>query len=452
MSGEAILIKGGRVVDSSGSKRADLLIENGRIARCEKGLGAGGARVIEASDRLVMPGLVDMHVHLREPGAERSETIETGCAAAAAGGFTAIVAMPNTDPPIDSVELVRAVRAKSEQLGLCHVEVAGCVSKGRRGEAPSEMLAMAKAGVRLFTDDGASISDAALLKLALANSEEFGFIVADHPEDPALCGEGSGGAKESSMPGEFIRGVIKPGCINEGTLAEKLGLPGRPREAEEAIVARDLAVLASVGGRLHLQHITVSESVDLVKKAKARGLPVTAEATPHHLVFTEEALSDYDPLYKVNPPLRTSADVESLRQALEEGVIDVIATDHAPHAPELKEAPLEEAPAGIASLQVAFSFLYTELVISGILSLEALVGLMSTKPARLLGLEEHGGPIKEGSPANLFVFDPSVAWEFDPARGYSKACATPYAGRKLTGLVTHTVFEGKLVVDEGELV
>lgn len=451
MTAERLLIRGGDVVDPAGPSTADLLIEDGRIVRRSKGIKASGARVVDAGGMFVMPGLVDLHVHLREPGGERSETIESGCRAAAAGGYTAVVAMPNTDPPIDSVELVRSLRASAAAVGICDVEVSACVTKGRGGSVPSEMALLASEGVRLFTDDGVCVRSASLLKLALANSAEWGFVVADHPEDVSLVGDeddvvGDGGV------GLIPHGTSRPlaGCMNEGELSEKLGLRGRPREAEEIIVARDLAILEATGGRLHLQHLTTSRSVELLRGARERGLAVTAEVAPHHLLFTEEAVAGYDPLYKVNPPLRTRHDVESLREALAEGVIDAVATDHAPHAPELKELPFEEAPAGIAGIEVAFALLFTELVAGEILSIEDLVSSMSSRPAAILGLSDHGGPLEEGSAANLFVFDPSRIWEFDPLSGYSKARATPYAGRKLQGRVVYTMFGGSLVVNEGE--
>jgi dihydroorotase len=453
LSANPLLVRGGTVVGPNGRAADDLLLENGRIMRRGKGLRSSKARVIDASEMLILPGLVDMHAHLREPGGEHSETVETGCRAAAAGGYTAVVAMPNTEPPIDAPELVRSVRSAASAVGYCDVEVAACVSRGRRGLQPSEMALMASHGVRIFTDDGACVRSASVLKLALVNSAAFGFVVADHPEDPSLVGEDQFSTGDANGPSDDPgTGRSVPGCMNLSELSERLGLPGRPKEAEETIVARDLAILEATGGRLHLQHLTTKESVDLVRRAKDRGLSVTAEVTPHHLVFTEESLNEYDPLYKVNPPLRTAGDVEGLRDAILERVIDVIATDHAPHAPELKDRPLEEAPAGIAGLEVAFPFLYTELVCQGVLPLEDLVRLMSWRPAEILGLDDHGRPLDEGATANLFAFDPSPVWEFDPFVGQSKAKATPYAGRKFNGKVVHTVYRGKLVVEEGAVI
>lgn len=451
MSGGRLLVHGGTVVDPDGPSTEDLLVEGGRVVKRGKGIKDPPARVIDARDKLVVPGLVDMHVHLREPGAEGSETVESGCRAAAAGGYTAIVAMPNTEPPIDSPEMVRAVRSAASAAGRCDVEVAACVTRGRRGQAPSEMALLAGEGVRLFTDDGACIRSASVLRLALINSAAMGFVVADHPEDPSLVGEDLGSIDDRGGCADLQQGGRRvPGCMNEGELSERLGLPGRPREAEVVAVARDLAILESVGGRLHLQHLTTSHSVDLVRRAKERGLRVTAEVTPHHLIFTEESVADYDPLYKVNPPLRPGSDVEGIREALTEGVIDAVATDHAPHAPELKAVPFEEAPAGIAGIEVAFPLLYGELVAGGIVSVEYLVKLMSSRPARILQLDDHGGPLEEGAAANLFVFDPSWVWVFDPSHASSRARATPYAGRKFTGRVVCTVRRGVPVFEEGE--
>ncbi|MER3396441.1 MAG: dihydroorotase [Acidimicrobiia bacterium] len=447
---ETLLIRGCEVVGPDGVTQADLLIEDGRILKMGRGIRHARARVIDASGMLVFPGLVDMHTHLREPGQERSETIETACRAAVAGGYTAVVAMPNTNPPVDSPEIVVSVRSKANAVRLVDVEVAACVTRHRSGYRLTEMGRLAGLGVRLFTDDGTCVRSAAALKLALTNSARMGFIVADHPEEPSLVGEDlvSQSLEEESRFGYGARERRGVGCINEGEISSRLGLPVRPREAETVIVSRDLAILAAVGGRLHLQHLSTSDSFDLLKRAKESGLSVTAEVAPHHLVFTEEAASGCDPVYKVNPPLRTRFDLEAAREALVEGVVDVVATDHAPHAPELKELAFEEAPAGIASIEIAFSLLYTELVCNGVLSIQDLVRLMSSRPAEILGLEDHGGPLQEGSAANVAVFDPSRTWEYDPSVSYSKAKASPYAGRKFNGRVVLTIYRGQVVFEE----
>ncbi len=467
-TGGRLLIRGGDVYGPEGLLRADVLVAGGRVVEVGKGILDPRAREVDASGMLVLPGLVDLHAHLREPGGERSETVFSGCSAAVAGGYTAVVAMPNTTPPIDSEVVLAAVESAARKAGLCHVEVAACVSRGRLGFRLTEMATLAERGVRLFTDDGSCIRSARLLRLALMNSAALGFVVADHPEDLSLVGEdpadseaalvepgganagphGPGGPEVGSAAG---KGATGPGVMNEGPLSEKLGLKGRPREAEEVVVARDLAVLAAVGGRLHLQHVTTRESLDHIRRAKEKGLAVTAEVTPHHLVFTEEALASYDPLYKVNPPLRTADDSEALVEGIASGLVDAVATDHAPHPPESKMAPLDVAPAGIAGIQVAFPLLYTEFVCSGALQLSDLVRAMSLSPARVLGLGDQGCPISEGAAANFFVFDPSRSWVFDPSDSFSAARATPYTGRKFTGKVVHTVAAGRLVFSEGQV-
>ncbi len=468
-AGERLLVRGGDVLGPQGLLRADLLVADGRVVEVGKGLLDPRARELDASGMLVLPGLVDLHTHLREPGGERSETVLSGCSAAVAGGYTAIVAMPNTAPPIDSEVVLAAVESAARKAGLCHVEVAACVSRGRLGFRPTEMATLAARGVRLFTDDGSCIRSARLLRLALVNSAALGFVVADHPEDPSLVGEdpadavaGSVGPPgtapvslgEAGAPGTgTAAGSVTsgPGVMNEGPLSEKLGLKGRPREAEEVAVARDLVVLAAVGGRLHLQHVTTRESLEHIRRAKEKGLAVTAEVTPHHLVFTEEALASYDPLYKVNPPLRTADDSEALVEGIASGLVDAVATDHAPHPPESKMAPLDVAPAGIAGIDVAFPLLYTEFVCAGVLQLSDLIRVMSLSPAKVLGLGDQGCPISEGAAANFFVFDPSRSWVFDPSDSFSSARATPYAGRKFTGKVVHTVVAGRLVFSEGQV-
>jgi dihydroorotase len=489
-----ILLKGGTVVDppprppSGGAvssygdhsvlsetegrlEDADLLIRDGRVVRRGKGLSSRTAKVVDVSGAFIFPAFVDLHTHIREPGARGSEDMESACKAAVLGGYGAVVAMPNTEPPIDSREAARAFLGRARSLGLCHVEVAGCITERRRGARLAPLATMAHEGVRIFTDDGAYLLDSFLMRSALKWARALGVVIADHPEESFLVTEGTGyrgfGGLGSRVTAVFGRsgGDESPavgserdwgsGVANEGSLSGRLGLGGRPKEAEEVAVSRDLVLCRSTGGRLHLMHLSVAESVGLVRRAKEAGAPVSCEVTPHHLCFTEDVLVNLDPVYKVNPPLRTKADTEALVEGLADGTIDAIATDHAPHAPELKELPFAEAPPGIAGLEVAASICYEVLVASGALGPIRFSEVMSAAPAAIAGLDTSLGfglPLLEGSPAHITVFDPSRLWQFDPQVAATKAKLSPYAGRKLSGKVTHTFVGGVHLVEEGELV
>jgi len=418
-----IVLKGGEVLDGGGRRRADVVVSDGAIAVVGADLDADV--VLDAAGCVVAPGLVDLHTHLRQPGREEAETVETGSRAAALGGFTAVVAMPNTEPAIDDASSVRELHALA-RTALCDVEVAGAITVGRAGERLTPMAEMAELGVRLFTDDGTGVQDARLMRRALEYAGGLGVTLAQHCEDTALA---SGGH------------------MHEGEWSSRLGMPGQPAEAEELMVMRDIALSRLTGARVHLQHLSTAGSVAMVRAARAEGLAVTAEATPHHFTLTDASCAGFDPVFKVNPPLRTDADVAAVKAGLADGTLDAIATDHAPHAPHLKEQPFDQAPPGMLGLETALALALTELD----LSLDEIIGLLSWRPAAIAGIaDRHGGRIEPGRPANLCVIDPAAVWVVDPDRLASRARNTPYAGRKLTGRVRHTLWRGEAVVIDGE--
>jgi dihydroorotase len=424
MSG--LLVRGGTVVDESGSRRADVLVAGGMIVEVGEGLAAdSGTRVLDAGGCLVAPGLVDLHAHLRQPGQEEAETIETGTRAAALGGYTAVVAMPNTDPPADCASVVRDVLELAEGA-TCAVFPAGTITVGRAGRCLAPLAEMAAMGVRLFTDDGAGVQDAGLMRRAMEYASVLGITLAQHCEDDQLAAGGH---------------------LHEGEWSSRLGIPGIPAEAEELMVARDIALARLTGAPVHFLHLSTAGSVALVRAAKGEGLAVTAEAAPHHFTLTAAATSGYDPVFKVNPPLRTDADVDAVRCGLADGTIDAIATDHAPHPPEAKEAPFDQAPPGMLGLETALALSLTEL---GLPDADVL-GLLSWRPARIAGVDdEHGGPVAAGRPAHLCVVDRRATWVVEPDRLASRSRNTPYAGRTVSGRVRHTVFRGEAVVIDGE--
>ena len=424
-----LLVRGGRVVDSTGERGADVLVSDGAVRAVAPDVDPPpGSTVLDAGGCVVAPGLVDLHVHLRQPGREEVETVESGARAAALGGYTAIVAMPNTEPAIDCASAVREVM----DLGAgaaCDVHPAGAVTKGRRGEELAPLAEMAALGVRLFTDDGRGVQDPRLMRRALEYASALGVTLAQHCEDEQLAAGGH---------------------MHEGEWSSRLGIPGAPAEAEELMVMRDVALArltAPLGSRIHFQHLSTTGSLAIVRAAKAAGLSVTAEVTPHHLTLTDATVAGYDPVFKVNPPLRPPADVEGARAGVEDGTVDAIATDHAPHALEDKERPFDEAPPGMLGLETALAVVLTELD----LPISRVLALLSWQPARIAGLGgAHGGPIAEGRPANLCVIDPSAVWLVEPHRLASRSRNTPFAGRKLTGRVRHTVLWGEPVVVDGE--
>lgn len=422
----AVALRGADVLDQRGRRRADVVVADGMIvavgADAAKDAPAG-TTVLDARGCVVAPGLVDLHAHLREPGGEEAETVETGARAAALGGFTAVVAMPNTDPPVDSAAVARDVLALGRAAAV-EVAVAGAITMGRRGERLAPMAELAELGVRLFTDDGAGVQDGALMRRALDYARGLGVTLAQHCEDAALA---AGGA------------------MHEGKWSSLLGVPGTPAVAEEAMVARDIALVRATGSRLHFLHLSTAGSVELVRRAKAEGLPLSAEATPHHLALTDEACAGYDPVFRVNPPLRSASDVDALRAGLADGTVDAIATDHAPHPAEAKEAPFDAAPPGMVGLETALA------VALSVTDLERAVAAMSWRPAAIAGLApRHGGPLVPGAAANLCVIDPQATWTVDAARLASRSRNTPFAGWTLAGRVRHTVVDGELVVVDEE--
>ena len=420
-----LVLKSGTVIDATGTRpNTDVAIAEGRIVEVGTNLGGGDATV-DASGLVVGPGLVDLHTHLREPGREEAETVETGSRAAALGGYTAVVAMPNTEPAIDSAAVVRHILDLGTKA-LTDVRVAGAITVGRAGKQLAPLAEMAELGVKLFTDDGSGVQDTRLMRRALEYASSLGVTLAQHCEDEALA---SGGH------------------MHEGEWSSRLGIPGMPAEAEELMVARDIALSRLTNSPVHFLHLSTRRSIELVREAKANGLRVTAEAAPHHFTLTHAAVERYDTRFKVNPPLRTDDDVEAVKEGLADGTIDAIATDHAPHTQEAKEAAFDEAPPGMLGLETALALAISELG----LPLEEVLALLSWRPAAIAGLErEHGGPIEAGRPANLVVFDPAGTWTVDPAKTASRSRNTPYAGRQLTGRVVHTILRGELVVRDGE--
>jgi dihydroorotase len=425
-----VVVTGGRVIDATGERRADVAIdEEGRIAAV--GTDLTGDRRVDAAGCIVAPGFVDLHSHLRQPGQEEAETIETGARAAAVGGYTCILAMPNTIPAIDHAGVVREV-LELGRTAPCDVLSSGAITIGRAGEQLAPLAEMAALGVRLFTDDGAGVADARLMRRALEYAggiklDDGGSVVlAQHCEDPVLA---SGGH------------------MHEGEWSSRLGIPGQPAEAEELMVMRDIALARLTGARVHLQHLSTARSVDMVRAAKAAGLPVSCEATTHHFTLTHAECGSYDPVFKVNPPLRTEADVAAVRAGLGDGSIDCIATDHAPHTQEAKEAAFDQAPPGMLGLETALALALTELE----LPVAEVLALLTWRPAAILGIgADHGGPIEAGHPANLVIIDPEQTWTVDPSAMASRSRNTPYAGRQLRGKVRHTILRGEPVVLDGE--
>jgi dihydroorotase len=420
----SIVVKGGQLIDRDGVRDGlDLVVDDGVIAAV--GADLDGDTVVDAGGCVVGPGLVDLHAHLRQPGLEEAETIETGSRAAALGGFTAVVAMPNTTPAIDCAAVVREVQDLGRDA-LCDIEVSGAITVGRAGEQLAPMAEMVELGVRIFTDDGTGVQDPAVMRRAMEYASDLGVRLAQHCEDRALAGAG---------------------VMHEGEWSSRLGLPGQPAEAEELMVMRDIALCRLTGCPIHFQHLSTQRSVAMVGAARAEGLDVTAEACPHHFTLTHAQLASYDPLFKVNPPLRTESDVEAVIDGLRSGVVDAVATDHAPHTPESKERPLDQAPPGMLGLETALPLALERLD----LPLVDLMARMSWVPAGIACIDDrHGGPLREGRPANIVVFDPTATWTVDPDALASRARNTPYAGREVTGKVRHTIRDGELVVHDGE--
>lgn len=425
-----LVVAGGRVVDASGERDADVVVADGMVVAVGPGLAAEhpGARVLDAAGCLVSPGLVDLHTHLRQPGKEEAETVETGSRAAALGGYTAVLAMPNTTPAMDCAAVVREV-LELGRAAPCDVHASGAITVGRAGEQLAPMAEMADLGVRLFTDDGTGVQDDRLMRRALEYSVGLGVTLAQHCEVASLS-EGT--------------------CMHEGEWSSRLGLPGQPAEAEELMVMRDIALARLTGARMHFLHLSTAGSVAMVAAAKAGGLPVSAEAAPHHFTLTDECCKDYDATFKVHPPLRTAADVAAVKAGLADGSVDAIATDHAPHPPEEKERPFDQAPPGMLGLEYALALAFTELVDGGAMTEAGVLGALSWKPAAIAQMAHHGGPVEAGHAANLCIVDPTVRWTVDASGGASRSRNVPYVGRELRGRVRHTVLFGEPVVVDGE--
>ncbi|MFD2081009.1 dihydroorotase [Actinopolymorpha cephalotaxi] len=414
-----------------GAKPTDVLVRDGQVAQIGNRPSARGATVVDAAGVVLLPGLVDLHTHLREPGREDAETVETGTVAAAVGGYTAVCAMPNTLPAADTAGVVEQVYRLGQQYARCDVQPIGAVTVGRGGTQLAELGAMADsaAGVRMFSDDGDCVSDAVLMRRALEYVKAFDGVIAQHAQEPRLT-EGA--------------------QMNEGALSGVLGLRGWPAVAEEAIIARDVLLAAHVGSRVHICHVSTAGSVEILRWAKSKGYPVTAEVTPHHLLLTEDLVASYDPIYKVNPPLRTGEDVEALRAALADGTIDAVATDHAPHPVEDKECEWLAAAMGMTGLETALAVVQQAMVDTGLLDWAGVADRMSARPARIARLAGHGHDVEVGAPANLTLYDPAAAWEVDPAESAGRSRNTPFAGRTLPGRVVATFLRGRATVLDGK--
>jgi dihydroorotase len=420
-----LLIRGGRVIDpaSGRDELADVLLAGGKVEAVGRGLGTpDGAETIDASGLVVAPGFIDLHTHLREPGQEELETIATGALSAVAGGFTAVCAMPNTDPVCDNQGVVGFVVSQAQRAGKARVYPIGAVSLGQKGQQLAEFGELVGAGAVAVSDDGHPVMSSHLMRTALEYAKVFGIPVADHCEEMSLA-EG--------------------GAMHEGIVSTRLGLKGIPSAAEEIMVARDILLAELTGGHVHLCHMSTRGSVELIRRAKDAGLRVTAEACPHHFTLTHEACDGYNTNAKMNPPLREDADREAIREALRDGTIDAIATDHAPHHYDAKEREFDQAPNGINGLETAFPLANTELVGSGLLTLPQLVERMSTVPARIFGLP--GGSLAKGAPADVVVIDPEVEWSVDPASFRSKSRNTPFGGREVRGRAVATIVRGHIV-------
>ncbi len=427
-SNRKILIANGHVIDPGRFNGvADVLIDEGRVVAVGPHLKApAGATKIDATGRLVLPGFVDLHVHFREPGFEYKESIQSGAAAAVAGGFTSVCCMPNTNPVNDNQAITKLMLDRAREAGLANIFPIGAITKGSEGKELAEIGDLRRAGCVAISDDGKPVMNSLVMRRAMEYALAFDVPVVDHCEDLHLA-EG--------------------GCMNEGAISTELGLPGMPSAAEDVMVARNVALAELTGARLHLAHISTEGSVRMVREAKSRGLKVTAEACPHHFTITEETVRGYNTYAKMNPPLRTWKDVQAIKEGLRDGTIDVIATDHAPHATQEKQLGFTEAPFGIVGLETALP-LTLALVEEGVLSLESAVDKLSTAPAKVFSLDK--GTLAVGADADVAIVDQQEQWEVDPAKFYSKSRNTPFAGWKVKGRVTTTIVGGRVVFETGQ--
>ncbi len=422
-----LLIRGGRVVDPAQGvdDRLDLLIQDGKILRLGRDLAAPDAQILNADGLTAAPGLVDIHVHLREPGFEAKETVSTGCAAAARGGVTTLVAMPNTRPAADCPEVVQLVRDKAAPTRI-NVLPAGAVTLGQKGEQLTDFAALKAAGVPALTDDGVPIQNLALLRRALLEAKRLSLPLLDHCED---------------------RDMVQNYAVNEGAVSRRLGLPGRPAVAEELQIMRDVMLAEDTGAHVHICHISTAKGVDIVRQAKARGVHVTCETCPQYFTLTEDEILRQGTMARVNPPLRTQADVDGIRAGLADGTIDAIVTDHAPHTAGEKSKPLPDAPSGMVGLETSLALALTGLYHTGLLPLAQVLDLMSAAPAALLGLDK--GTLAAGRDADLILFDPDQEWIIDKTKFASKGRNTPFHGRTVRGRVKYTISRGTIIYQEG---
>jgi dihydroorotase len=423
-------IKGGEIIDPAGNFTGlgDLLLEDGKILAVARELPAENAQVIQAAGKIVCPGLIDLHSHLREPGREDEETITSGTMAALKGGFTAVLSMANTNPVADSPVVIEYVKRRAKESGYAKVYPAGAISKGLQGIELAEMGEMAAAGAIAFSDDGKTLMNPAVLRSALEYSKLFNLPLLLHEEENHLSGDG---------------------VMHEGYWSTVLGLPGIPSLAETTMIARDLLLAEDTGAKIHFCHLSAKESVSLIEQAKQRGLSITAEATPHHLTLTDSALEGYDPVFRVSPPLRTGEDREALRYGLQSGAIDVVATDHAPHTLEEKHREFSLAPTGMIGFETALGVIWTELVATGILTKIQFVERMAVRPAQILNIP--GGRLCPGDPADVLIFDPNLEWEVKEMDLISKSKNCPFTGRKLRGKAVSVWVDGKLKFDQNKI-
>ena len=424
------LIKGGRVIDPANSfdKVADVLIEEGKIAKVASNIKCAADEVIEAEGKIVCPGFIDMHVHLREPGQEAKEDFESGTRAAAAGGYTTVATMPNTNPVVDTAALVRSLQKRAEEAAVVHVEIIGAVTKGQKGEEMAEMGDMLQAGAVAFSDDGHFTKSAKVMLNCYDYLKAFDKVIINHEEEPSL---------------------VEEGVMNESHRSAMLGMKGRPTVAEDIAVYRDIALAEYAGARVHVAHISSANAVDLVRQAKKRGVKVTAEATPQHLTMTDDLVNLFDSSTKINPPLRQQKDVEAVLEGIKDGTIDCIVTDHSPHAQEEKDREYIYAPSGFPGLETALGCLMTDLVAPGKLDLVTMISKLTAEPAKIFAL--NAGSLSVGMPADITVIDPELEWTVYEKQFYTKGSHSPFIGRRFKGKAVKTLVEGKLVMDNGQV-
>ena len=425
-----LLIKGGRIIDPANGmdEVANLLIADGKIKDVGKYISSDGAEVIDASGKIVVPGLIDMHVHLREPGQEAKEDFVSGSKAAAAGGFTTVATMPNTNPVVDTAALVRSMKKRAKDVGIVHVEIIGAFTKGQKGQELAELGDMVEAGVAAFSDDGHFDSSAKVFMNGLDYLHSFDKIVINHEEETSL---------------------VEEGVMNEGHRSAMIGMKGRPTVAEDIAVARDVLLAEYTGGRVHVAHISSARSVEIVREAKRRGVRVTAEATPQHMTMTDEMVNSYDTSTKINPPLRSRKDADAVLAGLLDGTIDMIVTDHSPHAQEEKDREYIYAPSGFPGLETSLGVLLTDLYHEGRAELPLLISKMTKEPAEVFGL--NAGNLSVGSPADVAIIDTELEWTVDDKEFYTRGTHSPFVGRKLKGKAVMTIVDGRIVMKDGKV-